>query len=157
MPIQSKLCVNDREAVAYALYDAGFQCIHSTNLADMLTAGYEPDEHGDFVYPLVMDHDDDTIVPWERVKLMHKYEQKEKDAPNFYDANIARLEDGDFVIFNGEVFVKYTLPTPQQYIYFIDFEQKHALQMISPFKQTSGSAVEWEAAKQYKNVLIKLL
>jgi len=62
-------------AIAYALLDAGFPPMFSTDVFDNLIAGYCPDKYG-FRYELIVrmpedstDVKDATFMPWAEVKL----------------------------------------------------------------------------------------
>lgn len=60
MKKQSTLCLEDRIAIAYALYNAGFKPYYSSNIAEELIAGFGQLDW-DFEYPLDLDQNGKVI------------------------------------------------------------------------------------------------
>lgn len=150
---KSKLCYEDQQAVAYALFDAGFEPEWSHNVADMLTAGYTCNEYGSFVYPLSL-YDDGTVVEWEKVKAANKQIERENDAVNFYEADLEAMAFGDYVRFNSTIFEAVAVPKNhrENAIGFVSLDQDFC---IATPKQSSCSLEDWQYAQEFKNAIVK--
>lgn len=150
---KSKLCYEDQQAVAYALYDAGFPPEWSHNMADMLTAGYTCNDYGSFVYPLSL-YEDGTVVPWEKVKAANKQIERENDAVNFYEADLETMNFGDYVRFNSTVFEAVAVPKNhrENNIGFVSLDQDFC---IATPTYSSCSLEMWKTVQDFKNAIVK--
>lgn len=153
---KSQLCYEDQVAVAYALYRAGWEPEWSSNIADMLTAGYTCNEYGSFVYPLMIDDSEGKaeIVPWETVKRINEQVARENDAPNFYEADLENMEYGDYVRFNCTVFEAVAVPKNHREtnIGFVSLDQQFCI--ASP-TYSSCSLEMWKTVQEFKNAIVK--
>lgn len=100
----TKLNHQDRVAVGYALYDAGFPCSWSTDVMDALIAGFgDFHKDGDFEYPVYVESG--KVANWVDVKRYLKIEEALDQAQDvfagFEDLNI---HDGQFITFEGEYY-----------------------------------------------------
>lgn len=153
---ESKLCYEDQQAVAYALYRAGWAPEWSSNMADCITAGYTCNEYGSFVYPLMIDDSEgkNEIVPWETVKRINEQVQRENDAPNFYAADLENMEYGDYVRFNSTVFEAVAVPknSREVNIGFVSLDQQFC---IATPTYSSCSLEMWLNVQEFKNAIVK--
>lgn len=152
---ESKLCYEDQQAVAYALYRAGFAPEWSSNMADMLTAGYTCNDYGSFVYPLSL-YEDGTVVPWEKVKAANDQIQRENEAKDFYTADLETMMFGDYVRFNGTIFEAVAVPRNhrENNIGFVSLDQDFC---IATPTYSSCSLEMWQTVQEFKNAIVKEL
>ena len=99
------LTLDDKEAIAYALYDAGFTPLNSTNHADELIKGFG-DGDGYFEHQLVCDEKGE-VIPWPiikeaqaRMRLMTEAFDIEKGLPLYIirEDHVYKFKDGYFTV-----------------------------------------------------------
>jgi hypothetical protein len=141
------LTLDDKEAIAYALYDSGCVPMTSTNFADEIIRGFG-DGDGYFENQLVCDEKGE-IIPWAIVKESQKRMQLKNEAFNIEkglplyiirEDHMYKFQDGYYsVSFLDDKFMMF------------DRETRNALFIGS---SVYNSADDWNAALAAKTVLV---
>ena len=107
----TQLNMQDRTAVAHALYDAGFKPDWSSDIADNLISGFGTIwKDGEFQYPLYVING--KIQDWGWVKGRLRVEENLENAQDVF-AGFENLElhDGDYIKVEGEFYeARYEAP-----------------------------------------------
>ena len=146
---KSLLTFADKEAIAYALYDAGCQPLYSSDYANSTICGFG-DGNGYFEYQLVYDEEENKVIPWELVKEAQRRMLAEEQAFN--------IEKGMplFIIREDALFqfkgAYYTVSFLDNKFMMFDRENRNAL-FIGSFAYNTSEA--WDDALVTQDVVVR--
>ena len=144
----SLLTLDDKEAIAYALYAAGFEPTTSTDFCNTIIRGYG-NGNSYFEYQLVCD-ENNKVIPWEIVKAAQQRMQQEEQAfdiehglPLYVvrEGHIYKYKDGYYTVglsYGGE---------------FVMFDRENKFALFVGNSATNSKAV-WNDALLLKTVTL---
>ncbi len=142
------LTLDDKEAIAYALYDSGCVPMTSTNYADEIIRGFG-DGDGYFENQLVCDEKGE-IIPWAIVKESQKRMQAKNEAFNIENGlPIYIIREGHLYKFKDDFFTVSFLD--EDTFMMFDHETRHALFIGS---NAYNTAEDWNNALERKTVTV---